>query len=363
MKKIIKKFIMLCMIVFLTTGCLKYNVTMEVKSNKQVNLEMIYAFGVDASEYEESQKEQEETECGEDEFCSEEEEDMSMDVKKEDYEELLKYGYKVEEYEEKKDDMVYSGIKITKSFDSIDDITDEKNTVEFDFVKFLNDEDGYKIDPVIFSKNGDGFVAKIVFDYSSEDTSSEDMLNSEEYKEILETMDLKYTITLPQEAKSHNATKVSKDGKTLTWELEYGKKNEVNFEFSLGTNPMWYFIIIGGIVCAVALVGGIVVSMNNNKKYATMLDQQMKGIVPDDNVVPPMFDNQPVAQPQVMPQQPVEQPVQQPVMEQPMVQPMQPQQMQPQQMPQQQTAQPQMMPQQPIVDNQSFGAQNNNFPN
>ena len=60
MKKIIKKFIMLCMIVFLTTGCLKYNVTMEVKSNKQVNLEMIYAFGVDASEYEESQKEQEE---------------------------------------------------------------------------------------------------------------------------------------------------------------------------------------------------------------------------------------------------------------------------------------------------------------
>ena len=68
-------------------------------------------------------------------------------------------------------------IKITKSFDSIDDITDEKNTVEFDFVKFLNDEDGYKNDPVIFSKNGDGFVVKIVFDYSGEDTSSEDILN------------------------------------------------------------------------------------------------------------------------------------------------------------------------------------------
>ena len=359
MKKIIKKFIMLCMIVFLTTGCLKYNVTMEVKSNKQVNLEMIYAFGVDASEYEESQKEQEETECDEDEFCSEDEEDMSMEVDKDDYKELLEYGYKVEEYEEKKDDMVYSGIKITKTFDSIDDITDEKNTAEFDFVKFLSDEDGYKNDPVIFSKNGDSFVAKIVFDYSSEDTSSEDMLNSEEYKEMLETMDLKYTITLPQEAKSHNATKVSKDGKTLTWEFEYGKKNEVNFEFTLGTNPMWYFIIIGGIVCAIALVGGVVVSMSNNMKYATMLDQQMKGIVPDDNVVPPMFDNQPVPQPQVMPQQPMEQQLmQQPVMEQPMVQQqMQPQQMQPQ-MPQQQFIQ-----QQPMVDNQSFGAQNNNFPN
>ena len=100
--------------------------------------------------------------------------------------------------------------------------------------------------------------------------------------------------------------------------------------------------------------------MSNNKKYATMLDQQMKGIVPDDNVVPPMFDNQPVPQPQVMPQQPMEQQLmQQPVMEQPMVQ----QPMQPQQMPQQQMAQPQMMPQQPMVDNQSFGAQNNNFPN
>lgn len=360
MKKIIKKFIMLCMVMFLTTGCLKYNLSMEVKSNKKVNLELIYAFGLGASEQEESQDEQDETECGEDEFCYEDEEDMSMEVDKEDYEELLKYGYKVEEYEEKKDDMVYSGVKITKSFDSIDDISDDKNKVEFDFLTFFNQEDSYKNDPAIFYKEGDVYIANFVFNYTpgEEEMDLEALMEEEEYKKLLEAMDLKYTITLPQEAKSHNATKVSKDGKTLTWELEYGKKNEVNFEFELGTNPMWYFIIFGGIGVAVLLVGGVVVSMSNNKKYAKMLDQQMNGIVPDNKVdTPPMFDNQPVAQPQVMPQ--VEQQVmQQPVMEQPMVQ-----QVQPQQMPQQQMTQPQMMPQQPMVDNQSFGAQNNNFPN
>ena len=37
MKKVIKKFIMLLVVMFLTTGCLKYNVSMEIKSNKKVN--------------------------------------------------------------------------------------------------------------------------------------------------------------------------------------------------------------------------------------------------------------------------------------------------------------------------------------
>ena len=316
MKKVIKKFIMLCMIVFLTTGCLKYNVSMEVKSNKNVNLELIYALGMDASDYEEAQKEKEETECGEDEYCSEDD-GMSMEIDKEDYKELLKYGYKV----------------------------------EFDFTKFLNQDDGYKDVPVMFYKDGDNYIADFMFNFASEEegTDTESLISEEEMQELIDSMDMKYTITLPQEPKSHNATEVSKDGKTLTWKLQYGKKNEVNFEFELGTNPMWYFIIIGGIVVAVLLIGGVVVSMTNSKKYATMLDQQMSGIVPDNNVVPPMFDNQPV------PQQPV---VQQPVMEQPMVQQMPQQPMQPQQMPQQQFIQ-----QQPMVDNQSFGAQNNNFPN
>lgn len=356
MKKVIKKFIMLCMIVFLTTGCLKYNVNMEVKSNKKVNLELIYAFGMDASDYEEAQKEKEETECGEDEYCSEDD-GMSMEIDKDDYKELLKYGYKVEDYKEKNEDKVYSGVKITKSFDSIDDLSDDKNKVKFDFTKFLDQDEGYKDVPVMFYKDGDKYVADFMFNFASEEegTDTESLISEEEMQELIDSMDMKYTITLPQEPKSHNATEVSKDGKTLTWKLQYGKKNEVNFEFELGTNPMWYFIIIGGIVVAVLLIGGVVVSMTNSKKYAKMLDQQMSGIVPDNNVVSPMFDNQPVAQPQVMPQQPMEQQLMpQPVMEQPMVQ----QPMQPQQMPQQQFIQ-----QQPMVDNQSFGAQNNNFPN
>ena len=44
-----------------------------------------------------------------------------------------------------------------------------------------------------------------------------------------------YTITLPSNSKiiSNNADQVSSDGYTLTWEMEYGKKKDIDFVFTI----------------------------------------------------------------------------------------------------------------------------------
>ncbi|MDE6284900.1 MAG: hypothetical protein K2M17_04070, partial [Bacilli bacterium] len=55
--------------------------------------------------------------------------------------------------------------------------------------------------------------------------------------------------------KATNASKISKDGKELTWDLELGKKNEVIYEFEIPSSGG--VIAIG--VCVVLLIalGGI----------------------------------------------------------------------------------------------------------
>ena len=78
--------------------------------------------------------------------------------------------------------------------------------------------------------------------------------------------DLKYEIKLPKEAKSNNASKVSDDKKTYTWNLTYGKKNTVEFEFELGSKKT-IFIVIGAVV-AVAVIACVLVVVLKKKKTA-----------------------------------------------------------------------------------------------
>ena len=267
MKKLVK-ILMSLLLVFGLTGCVRYTTSMEVKKDKSVTLEIIYAMDTSmADDLNFGDLEEEDTEYEDEEDLDatneievtdyDEEEDIAADessINKEDYEWLEKKGYKVEEYSDEKDGSKYVGIKITKKFDSIDDISKEKD-LTVDFTTLFEDKDTFKEE--FFSKKGNIYKANFVFDFTQD---GEDV--SEQYASYQSAFDLKYTIKLPNKAKKHNASKVSDDGKTYTWNLKYGKKNKVEFEFGFGSDKT--ILLVVGIIAIVAIIAGVVLLRKKN---------------------------------------------------------------------------------------------------
>ncbi len=276
MKKLVK-ILMSLLLVFGLTGCVKYTTSMEVKKDKSVTLEVIYAMDTSAMEDldfgELTEDEDHEDEDYEDEDLDaaneieltdyeEEEEDIASNdssVNKEDYEWLEKKGYKVEEYTYEKDDSKYVGVKITKKYDSIDDISKDKD-ITVDFTTLFNDKDNFKEE--FFSKKGNIYKANFVFDFTQD---GEDV--SDQYASYQSVFDLKYTIKLPNKAKKHNASKVSDDGLTYTWNLKYGKKNKVEFEFGFGSSKT--ILLVVGAIAIVAIIAGVVLLKKKNTTPTT----------------------------------------------------------------------------------------------
>ena len=271
MKKLVK-ILMSLLLVFGLTGCVKYTTSMEVKKDKSVTLEIIYAMDTSAMEdlnfgelTEDEDYEDEDLDAANEieltDYEEEEEDIASNDssVNKEDYEWLEKKGYKVEEYTYEKDDSKYVGVKITKKYDSIDDISKDKD-ITVDFTTLFNDKDNFKEE--FFSKKGNIYKANFVFDFTQD---GEDV--SDQYASYQGAFDLKYTIKLPNKAKKHNASKVSDDGLTYTWNLKYGKKNKVEFEFGFGSSKT--ILLVVGAIAIVAIIAGVVLLKKKNTTPTT----------------------------------------------------------------------------------------------
>ena len=299
MKKTLRLLLALILMISLT-GCVKYNVNMEVKDDKSVTLEIIYGMEVDSSFMEDEDSwsdeddnyydEEDDSWSDEDDSLSEEddmwddednawsdeddnyyddeddswsdededywdEEESDSAVNVEDYSFLESKGFKVEEFTEEKDDTTISGVKITKTYKNIDDITKDKKII-VNFNERFDSQDNFD-DSQYFYKKGNKYVANFVFDFSEESDDTD-------YSAYQDMFDLEYKIKLPSKAKSHNATKVSDDGKELTWDLKYGEKNEVNFEFSLGGINTMLIIILA--VAGIAVVGVVVAVVMISKK-------------------------------------------------------------------------------------------------
>lgn len=263
MKKYLK-FVFSIVMLLALTGCVKYNMNMEVKSNKSVDLELIYAMdmsfmnGIGGSS---------------DELTLEETESDSG-VKEDDYNFLKQHGFTVEAYKEETENKKYSGVKIKKTYNSIDDITKE-NDKEIDINKVLGEEETFD-DSQFYSKKGNMYKANLVFDFTSGDSNSETENGEEEItgidtSAISNSFEMKYTIKLPVKATSNNATEVSEDGKTLTWTLKNGVKNNVMYTFelndglfALNTNTL---LLIGlGIGLIVIIIIVILIGNKNKNK-------------------------------------------------------------------------------------------------
>ena len=278
MKKV-KYLLLLLMVTFTMTGCVKYNTTMDIKKDKSMNFSVIFA--IDKTMFGDSTK--------------------ALDDKQ--LSELKKAGYEVSDYN--KDNMV--GFRIEKKIKNIDDIsTDGKS--ELNLSKLLN-EDGefgkiFTVKKGLFkntykasfsfnpsdsnlnssvsdatSKVNDNTLAyadstiALEDDEYNEDNIEEDEVYGDEDEDTnsldssfdfssSSNMDLSFNVNLPYAAKNSNTTSKDNDGKTLKWELNAMNKSSIEFEFEM-YNMTNIYIAIGASIALVAIAAFIIIKKKN----------------------------------------------------------------------------------------------------
>ena len=212
--KAISLMVILAMMVFCFTGCVRFRTSMSIRNNGKADLAVIYAFQEDVYD-----------EDVEDQF------DDVIDAFEDE-------GWKAEKY--KKGD--YKGYQFTmananvKDFEEIfnsDAFTEELELGEFELTKKGSE---YTIE----------WDTNVIDDTEEVGMTSSDLAETGGFMEVV--------IQLPSPAKDENATKVSKDKKTLTWDLL--EEDEVELTFSLVNVGL--IIAIVAIVC-VLFVAAIVV--------------------------------------------------------------------------------------------------------
>jgi len=224
MKKRFLRIFSIIAVVLLMSGCVKYNINAKITSDKKMVMELIIATSLNGQ-----QGTGEEGEEGEE--ASEDEEQIAK---------LKEAGWSVEEYKE--DD--YKGSKLSKTFNNIDDVTTDSETI-FD----LNDlmQKGKESTFIFYKEKGTNvYKAKFKASMSTgseEEKKPEDMTPEEKqqyeqtqelYKQMMKTMDLKMNVEVPKVVSS-NAT--TTDGNKLTWDLTKMKSEDaIEFSFELGSN-------------------------------------------------------------------------------------------------------------------------------
>lgn len=282
--KICKIFMVFVLMVFLT-GCVRMNTNLNITKD-DVQVTTIIAMQDDLYE-------------------------KATDGSTSNISELEKNGYKVEEY--KQDG--YTGYKITKSLGSLDELSgvSKEDTVDitrlfsgdtFEEKKLFVNENGTYY--AHFSINTDDLTqddnnsfdtteenttgtedgwditteegVEIEGDYEvvpdeetdsfgNDTTTQDDSLNDfsdEEISQLMSMFDLKFSVTLPSEAISNNATEVSEDKKTLTWDLT--ETEDIEFSFKATNSIMNYILIGGGIALAIIIIVIIIAVSKKNKK-------------------------------------------------------------------------------------------------
>lgn len=255
MKKKFFKIIGCFAVIVLTTGCVKFNSTMDIKKDKSMDFSIIYA--IDTSVFGN--------------------EDILDEENKKD---LTDSGYKVEKYK----DGNMSGYTLSLSISNIDLVSDDKS-VEYSLSNILEDS---KEDKKIFQvKKGlikNTYTANFKFDSSDSDLSNDtgsdstsDDLDSWDIEGDSDTnwdnfissttssMDLSFTVNLPYRALSNNATQVSDDSKNLIWSLSNEETENIQFVFELYNYTN--LIMIGVII--LLIVAGILYLIVFRKKKNT----------------------------------------------------------------------------------------------
>lgn len=277
MKKNFKTFklLLIALMLMLSSGCVKYNVSMDIKKNKSMDLNMIVAYDQSLAE----------------------DGDMDITGSKDD----IKNQYcSVSDYNES--NMI--GLNVSCKFPNIDEISSEETGKEADFGSVMDGEDSklFTIKKGFFKNT---YTFKLDSSSSSDLLGDEDTDNSYDYREeddsdydfsdddsnydydlyddsddgddtdfdmsALSSMDLKFEIKLPYKAISSNATSKEDNEKHLTWDLMKMAQSEDGnnvLELTFALYNTSNIAIVAVIVIALIAVG-IIFFMKNKKKNVT----------------------------------------------------------------------------------------------
>ena len=302
MKKDFKTFklLLIALMLMLSSGCVKYNVTMDIKKDKSMDFNMIAAFDESFDENGEMNITEAKDEV-KNQYCS------------------------VSDYNESN----MKGINVSCKFPNIDELSSETTVKEADFESIMDGKDSKLF---TFKK---GFF-KNTYTFKLDSSSSSDLLGDEEdedsydYREeddyddydydsdyddyddydyydsdgsgntdfdmsALSSMDLKFEVKLPYKAISSNATSKEDNEKHLTWDLMKMAQSEdgnnvVELTFALYNTSN--IAIVAVIVIALIAVG-VIFFMKNKKKNVTGVTNMNtnNGMVNPANVPQDMFGN------------------------------------------------------------------------
>ena len=299
MKKV-ERLILVLVCVLLLSGCVKMHTTMTINSDKSMVYENEVLFSSAIGDM--SQASTNETAVAE----------------------YKSRGFSVEEIKDKDG---YTGLKLSKSFKNIDELSEGNGTAvdigEF-YSKEFNDKKVFQLEKGFFKNK---YTANFIYKVESTSTDDENEISDDEYSSISELDDeagasekveetngtdepvltigaeeegndtlgdlseltklmteaeFTYVVNLPVAATSNNATEVTNDGKTLTWKLSSSSNNEIKYSFELLNMTNIMIVCGGGILLILIVVIAITVaSKSKNKKEENNFTPT---IVNDNNV-------------------------------------------------------------------------------
>ncbi len=221
MKKVLSLIAIMIVLVIGLTGCV--NVNYEVTLNKDGTADIAYVYGIEKSAL------------------------QQLGSTAEGLTEEMKQNAEESEYEiEAYSDDTMEGFRAKKHIENLSDISlaeafGEEYVTDSEENQFKIDKEGLK---TVYSQNAN-------IDLSSMDDNTSSMVK------------MKYTVKLPTKVGDNNASEVSNDGKTLTWNLEAGKINEINFT-ATSSSPVVTIAII--VIAALIIIVVAVVIIKKLKK-------------------------------------------------------------------------------------------------
>ncbi len=214
MKKIVKLLALVAMLCLLLVGCgMKMEIGLRVNPDKTVEMTVLSAMDDELIEAYLSMEESGDGEgSGEREYTDEEKWAFLESSNT-----VTMSGEEVEK--ERYDDGTYKGYRTIRKADDIDTLSVEGDTVEVDW-ESISESDK------IFAKNGDTYMMHLTLNESGE------IADAKAYSEQGIDMQVDFTITLPNPAETHNATSVSEDGLTYTWNMLTSESVDISFKLT-----------------------------------------------------------------------------------------------------------------------------------
>lgn len=269
------KVLCLTLIIFMTSGCMKLNVDMSINKDKSMNLSYVVAFANS--------------------LMNQSGTDTALDES--DLKQAEESGFKVENYS----DGSMTGYKFTKGFSNIDNISDEKETI-FDLEKLLDGEEAkvFTVKKGLFKNTysvkmqnntatemeDEMDLGSIYGDSSSDYSSSSNIFGDTDLSMLTSSMDLTFTVNLPNKPINSNATTTENEGKKLEWNLMDQNLQNIEFEFELYNMDNIYLTV--GIIGVLVIIIIVIIIMNKKKPNS----KEATPVLVNDTVIEPNIPNE-----------------------------------------------------------------------